>query len=496
MILIYGDKQLATRYYNFLNSTKQFENIIYIVGDDEFELIKPKSDFLKVITKVFICDGKDIYKKAKEKFIDFGFKQNQIFPIDDIMMKLSYILYDLQYNVKDPYILSFLLANFKDIQKIHSSYLIDKYDMKQRYDIAFSFTSKGHETHIIDLAYELEKKYNVLNIFTSDNDIYNLKNSIHLDGDNVVLDVTRLESLRNYDILISSNAIATKNSISVAISHTLTTKPVGRFHLFQDYAKCDYNCIQNTAVFNVAKDILKEYQHLLKKEVCLVPFGYPKLDKVINDLKQYKAVKKDSICYAPTIIMHNKEFTDTLSLNDGVYIVEQLLKNFPKYMIIFRPHPKTIEYNAGKEYLEDILSKFSNHPNFLYDNDSYHIKTFSRTKLLISDFSGVAQTFAFATNQPVLSLSKKGFNKQYKKVLKGKDIRKKFGLVLNDSSKLVKKVKYILKNQDKFSKKIDKYKRKQMFNLGKTTQYLIDNIGYIKSGKKHPDWFYIGPKES
>ena len=495
MLIIYGEESEIAQCHQFLNAFSLFSNDVYPISVEKLPFLNNLENVFKEIDKVFIYSKNFQEDKLKENLISLGCPLEKICTIDEHKKLLGLILYDIQLNVQDHKILSSFLCEFNDFLKVYSNILIEKYNMKKKYDIAFAFLSKGHEEHILPLAQEVEKYFNSVNFFQEDNNKYTLKNSIDFKGNNLFLDLARLNSLNNFDILISANTMTNTNAINIGVAHTLTTKPTNRLDLFRGYEKVDYTFITNKRVFDEAKDLLVEYQHLLKKEVCLVPFGYPKLDKVVSDLEQYKDQPRDAICYAPTILMHDKEFRDTLSLNEGVKVIGELLDNFSYYKIIFRPHPKTISYNAGKEYVEEILNRYSNHPNFIYDSDSYHIKTFSRTKLLISDFSGVAQTFAFATNQPVLSLSKDGFDEQYKKVLKGDDIRKNFGLVLNDIDQLVEKTKYILDHQDKFYNQITAYKEDQMFNFGNTAKYFIDNIEYIKSGKKHPDWFYIGAKE-
>jgi hypothetical protein len=493
MIILYGEGTVAHRYIGFLNVSKQFEKDVYFIENDKIQTYD-KGQLLNNITKVFICAKEISQEKLYQDLLNFGFLESDISVLNETKKMLGYLLYDMKYITHDQTVLSSMLSNFKDTQKIYSNYLVDKYKMRlKKYDIAFSFISQGHETHILDLAKNLSKNFNTLNIFAQNNNIYELPNSISLEGNQDVIDVTRIEALQNYDILISPNAMSSDNGISVGVAHGINEKPTNKLDLFRDYAKVDYSLIQNKEVFESTKAILQEYQHMLQKEVCIVPFGYPKLDTVINDLGELGEVTKDAICYAPTLLMHDKEFQDTLSLKEGVYIIGTLLENFPQYKIIFRPHPKTIRYNAGKEYVEMILEKYRNHPNFIYDDDNYHLKTFSRTRLMISDFSGVVQTFAFATDKPVLSLSKDGFDEQYKKVFSKKDIRTNFGLVLNDMDKLIEKVNYLLENQEEFKDKIIQYKNEQMYNLGTTAEYLSENIDYIRDGKKHPEWFYITP---
>ena len=127
MIVLYGKKEIVQGCFIALNIEDQFSNKTFMLDEVDFELIKDEDKLLKSTDKVFVCEYEEPFVEAQQKLIKFGFQNHQISLINNINMKLAIVLYDLKYNVKDSRILSFLLSNFKDLQKLYSSYLVDKY---------------------------------------------------------------------------------------------------------------------------------------------------------------------------------------------------------------------------------------------------------------------------------------------------------------------------------------------------------------------------------
>jgi len=499
MILFYGDTKAVNRYFQFLNITNLFQNEVYTIDKDKLLNLQNNNDkniLMQKVIKVFICAGDSLYTDLEKNIINFGIDKSKICELNELKIRFAYIMFDLNYFPKNNQILSFLLCNFDHLLNLYSSFLKNLYNQNYQYDVGFSFILENNHAHSLLLSQKMEKKYKTINFFYNNID-YQLKNSIELNNSqNQLHAITQMIGINNYKVIISPNAQPhANNTITVNMLHQMHPKPTNKYDLFSDFSNSNYLILPTKAFFDKAKNILLYYQHLLKRDVCLIPSGYFKLDQLKKDLKKTPKQKK-AICYAPTILMHDKEFVDSLSLQNGEYIIRTLLNNFKDYDIIFRPHPKTRDYNAGVEYLDIILKKFSKHTNFIYDDSKYYIETFSRTKLLISDFSSTPITYAYSTLNPVLSLSSDGFNKHYQKVFNEKqDIREKFGLVLNHTKELVKNVKYLLDNRKQYKNKIKKHRKEQVFNYGKSVDYFVNNFDYILNNKKHPDWFYIKAKK-
>lgn len=367
--------------------------------------------------------------------------------------------------------------------------------LDEQYDLLCMLHHPKYIPHTKELVQALDKKYKTINVIDDKNKTYDLKTEVSLSEDNppYKLFEQRTKAI-NAKVCIAPSENPEGGEIKVNILHHANIKPYSREKYFIGFKEAHYHLVATKTQLRLIKSILEERVNELEHTVCLVPAGYPKLDKVLYDLEQ-NMVEKDSICYAPTLLMHNKEFQDGLSLNNGVNIIETLLNNFPQYNIIFRPHPHIKLYNyktAGLNYIDEIIEKFRENKRFIYDESDYYIDTFLRTQILITDFSSIMQTFAFTTLCPFVSLSNEKFINHYHDVFGEEDIRNHCGVVVNDFGDFISTVKETIKEKDKFRAKIAQYRDEEVFNIGKSVQYITDNFNYIMDSKYNKDWIYIG----
>ncbi|MGP0630185.1 hypothetical protein ACTRW9_10780 [Nitrospina sp. 32_T5] len=224
-----------------------------------------------------------------------------------------------------------------------------------------------------------------------------------------------------------------------------------------------------------------------KKPLCRIPGGYIKLDE---NIKQFENLNTsiDSIIYAPTV--HKDHFYDYVSVpHFGSQIIQVLLESFPEYKIIFRPHPHTVD----SPEVQKVANSFANQSRFEFDTTpSFYMNNYARSKLMVTDMSGTAFTFAFTTLRPVIFFSHNDHNVEnvFGKISYFKD-RKKIGHVVANISSLREKINYILENYSKWSAKIQSFRDGVIFNIGKAEDYLAKNIPYIMEDKKHPEWQYV-----
>jgi len=494
MIILYGNKVSVDKYFDFLNITKQFNKEVYCVYKGQLNGIDNIETILKTSTKVFICNDITSFDELKSELISYGCMENNICILNDLKMKFAYMMFDLNYLTANHKVLCSLLCNFSNFLELYSGYLHSIYNRKKEdVDVAFDFLISNNHTRIIDLSKSLEGKYSTSNYFTNQFK-FELNNTIELNTQNTIHSMAQMSGFNNYKVLVTANAQTHSTATTVNILHNIVKKPLDRFSQFQANTTCDYNLIPTKDMFDKTKNILIEYKHLLDKEVCLIPFGSSKIDKLNKDLYRYKLTNKNlnrSICYAPASLIHNNDFTNFLSLSNGEYILETLLKNFKDYNIIFRPHPDTKNTEDGKRYVSNIVSKFSSNDMFSYDDSEYYMETFAKTELLISDFSSIGLSYVFSTLNPLLSISKKGFEEHYEKVFLKDDVRKDYSTVLTDLNELKEKVQYILDNKSKIIEKNKLYRDEQLFNFSSSVDYFKDNFEYILNKIKHSDWYYI-----
>ncbi len=119
-----------------------------------------------------------------------------------------------------------------------------------------------------------------------------------------------------------------------------------------------------------------------------------------------------------------------------------------------------------------IKNKYQKFNNFKLDISSSYLESYSESDVLITDFSGTAYTYAFSKNSPVIFFSKYANNKlknYFKKLYYFRD-RNKVGYIVNNFSKLEKKLNIIKKNKNIFLGRIKKLKEKRIQYCGNSLE--------------------------
>lgn len=396
-----------------------------------------------------------------------------------------------------PHSFIYFLKNSNKFKKTYESYIKDRYINSKkeikRYDILCMLQHPKYKAHTYDLSKELEKKYTTLNILNNLKD-NKFQNSAVLNEENSSYEVfkNRVNSIPA-KVCIGPYEHLEGGDIKVNFLHHSNTKPYSKEKYFNEFNDANYHIVTTRTQLRLIKNIMESKKEDLKHDICLIPGGYPKLDKLKKDLVHLKNTK-DSICYAPTLIMHNEDFTKGLSLQNGDEIISLLLNKFKNYNVIFRPHPHIKLYgykDAGLSYIDNIIDKYKNNPRFIYDETDYYLETFARSEIMIGDFSSILQTFPFATSCPIIALSNDDFIDHYKNVFDEDDIRKECGEVITSLSQLEETIKRVLSNKNEFKKKIKEYTKKEVFNLENSVKYIVDNFDYIINQKNNKDWTYI-----
>jgi hypothetical protein len=205
----------------------------------------------------------------------------------------------------------------------------------------------------------------------------------------------------------------------------------------------------------------------------LINTGYLKLDHVRKKLNLISN-KKDSILLAPTINIMMKYLNIS---NDLIKIIESLL-NETKNKIIFRPHPLDLTKRGNINYVTNIVNKFKDYKNFSVDLSSSYLKSYSKAKLLVTDFSGTAYTFAFSTLRPVIFYSKNEENlkkTKYKNLLYFRE-RRQIGYVSKSIPQFINLVnKFNLTNKE-VKRKIFILRKKRIKYLDKSLNKTSNEI--------------------
>ncbi len=178
------------------------------------------------------------------------------------------------------------------------------------------------------------------------------------------------------------------------------------------------------------REIEKVYKTPKKK---LFEFGYPLADKLVEDGKKAnenrKVGVKKQILIAPSWQEDN--------LLDSV--IDELIKALYKdeYKLIVRPHPEYLKrYGAS---LKALVKKYENYDKekLVFELDFSSNESIYTSDLIITDWSGIAPEFCFATLRPAIFINTKikASNENWKKIDKvpveislrkvlGKDVEK------------------------------------------------------------------------
>lgn len=213
-----------------------------------------------------------------------------------------------------------------------------------------------------------------------------------------------------------------------------------------------------------------------KNVVC---FGFPLLDEMRENYLagKYATHEKPSILIAPSWQPDNivDSCLDALldQLGDG------------RYAVTVRPHPQEVRHK--QKLMDNLKKKYSSNPNITIQTDFSSNSTVFESDLLITDWSGIAFEFAFATYKPVLFIDTpmKIMNPDYKlidTVPLNILLRDKLGrnLKLDELDKTRETVEYLLAHSKEYHDQIDALSHQYIYNHGTSAQvgaeYLIHTI--------------------
>ena len=349
----------------------------------------------------------------------------------------------------------------------------------------FYFPVKAYNDNIIKLVNILKKNKNFLVLL-----IYNKyyshrlikqKNSYLSDfGYLRYIPLTNI-FLNKVNLFISAYAAYTfpPNSKNIYISHDIADTPMVNKNIEKRLFLSFFSRIHFIFLpSNIAvKYFLEKFKLLLVNKKLKAPkiinTGYLKLDHVRRKLISINN-KKDSILLAPTGNYMLKNFNIS---NDLINIIDNLL-NKTKDKIIFRPHPIDLTAKGNINYVTKIVNKFRGYNNFTVDLSISYLKSYSKAKLLVTDFSGTAYTFAFATLRPVIFYSKNEakFKKtEYNNLAYFKD-RLQIGYISKDITHLTNLINKSSLINKKMKNKIFSLRKKRIKYLDKSLKKTSDEI--------------------
>lgn len=333
-----------------------------------------------------------------------------------------------------------LFLLFKTIISLISIYLLIVFKIKHKKIIMFYFPVKIYQDNLFDVINVLKKRNDILLIYNdaSKKEIEQHKNSFFVDFDLLKFIPFNNFFLRDINIFLTSYVayVFPPNSKNIYISHDIYDAPMVNKSLekkiFLRINKLDYIFLSSKISSQYFKAQFKKYK--IPSKTKLINTGYLKLDNIKKKLGKNKN-KNKKILIAPGYSYAFKKYNMYQHLEK---IIENLLSKTNE-KIIYRPHPLDLTNKGDLKTINKILYKFKKNHNFSFDLSVSYFNSFKNSKLLITDLSSTAFTYAFATEQPVIFFSKNENRLKsdyFSKLYYFKD-RKKIGAVVENVSKLL-----------------------------------------------------------
>ena len=333
---------------------------------------------------------------------------------------------------------------------------IEKNLYKEKKIILFYFPVKSYQENLIELIDKLKenKNYKILlgyNFGTS-KEIKKYKNSFFLN-------LGYLKYLFDLDIFISSYIVYTlpKAKNRIYINHDIYDAPMvsrdKEINLTKSFFNYDHIFTSSNITSNMMKNKINQLydKKNYKKKPNIINTGYLKLDHIYKKINN-QTETEDSILLAPTKSSVFLEYDMSLLLED---LIEKIIKN-QNFNLIYRPHPGDLIDPIQKKRLFELNNKFKTKKNYIFDINTSYVQSYKRAKIMITDFSGTAYTFAFCKLRPIIFFSKNErmlLNSDLSELNYFKD-REQIGVVESKIDNIENSIIHIKKNLDFFSKNI------------------------------------------
>jgi len=454
------------------------------------------------IAKYIIAISTAKYRQAAiERLLKQGIASDKIFAIDDDpSIPILQLIFSAYLNQARDF---FVSAQCTDMYALEQHCFGDTWQQTlgnldpNKATLAFGFYGRGggFRRHLGGLVEPLKSKYNLLTLMDEE-----------FNGDNfgltkLYMGPSSAKQLEQIDACITAHFIecSPSNKPKLNILHTSFDFILEPRWIQDRLDSADPHFIfaSTRATFQWMQELIEQQQ--TQNRICLIPGGYTRLDDNLKHAESYQG-PVDSIIYAPTLSLNAVQHHQlTYSSPHGVAIIRSLLANFPDKTIIFRPHPndlKMLKDGRNDELAQpfiDILSLCEQEPRLRLDGQqTFYMDSYNASAVMISDTSSTAYTYALSTLRPVIFFSAK--DEQVKEIFLKRSAfirdREQIGKVVNNCQQMVKQIQAMLANTQQWQQQIANYRQQVCFNLGHSEQYLLDNIDYLLSNKRHPEWLY------
>lgn len=222
------------------------------------------------------------------------------------------------------------------------------------------------------------------------------------------------------------------------------------------------------AILATGKHQREEFEAIQKlhhiENQTIVDAGYPLLDDLYKDYKNMPKSTKDkkTVLIAPS---WQKDNIVDSCLNEILDLIKDM-----DFNIIVRPHPQHVRHMP--ERMEQLKQKYAENKNIEIQTDFSSNDTIFQADAIITDWSGIAYEYAFATCKPVLFINTpmKIMNPNYEElgiVPFNIWLREKLGgsVEVDELEKLPDMIRDVLDHQSEYYDTIKKYRDEYDYNF-------------------------------
>lgn len=224
------------------------------------------------------------------------------------------------------------------------------------------------------------------------------------------------------------------------------------------------------------------------KEKTIVPWGSSVID---NMIRSYGTLAGENRSHEKKTILIAPSWQEDNIIDTCIHeMLDQLLKT--GYHIILRPHPQFLRY--AMDIIDELKDAYSESPDFELQTDFSSTSTVYEADLLITDWSGIAFEYSFATLKPTLSVNTpmKIMNPEWQEIsmepidiairtLIGKDID------VDKMDQICDAVNELLGAPDEYRAQIQRVRDEEVYNIGHSGeiggQFIIDTAGRVEENK-------------
>lgn len=213
----------------------------------------------------------------------------------------------------------------------------------------------------------------------------------------------------------------------------------------------------------------------------MIKAGYPRLDTLAKKERTNQGVTPHSILLAPT-------WGSTSISNTCLELVVTKLLEL-KIDLVYRPHPMTVKND--RHLIKGIESLFANHEHFSVNTDIGQDQFLLESKVLVTDWSGVAFDFSLGLLRPSVFINlpiknNSPFSNEQKLASAEYQCREEFGALINLESidTLNQKVMELIRSGPIHAEKLKDLRSKYTYNFGHSEEIATSHIYETALNKK------------